>query len=156
MMMDKKNILKSLRINHIFSLFAAVLVIVMFETGLLAKGALASVVSSGAEYVIEVAVIMLTVLLVPLAIKGFSGALNKSLGCSEEEFLTLFAKKAFQRIAVLFVALLINEFVYYGLDYNGAFYCGLLALCSLLYSYPTQMVLQGYIEKNRSVAEEKK
>lgn len=156
MMMDKKNILKSLRINHIFSLFAAVLVIVMFETGLLAKGALASVVSSGVEYVIEVVTIMLTVLLVPLAIKGFSGALNKSLGCSEEVFLALFAKKAFQRIALLFVALLLNEFVYYGLDYNGAFYCGLLALFSLLYSYPTKMVLEGYIEKNKCAAEEKK
>lgn len=150
MIMEKKEILKSLRINHLFSLFAAILVIVMFETGLLAKGALASVVPLGGIYVIEVVAVMLTVLLVPLAIKGFTGTLTKNLGCSEEEFLKLFAKKGFQRIALLFVALLVNEFVYYGLDYTGSFYCGLLALGSLIYSYPTKMVLEEYLEKNRT------
>lgn len=150
MIMEKKEILKSLRINHLFSLFAATLVIVMFETGLLAKGALASVVQSGGIYVIEVVVVMLTVLLVPLAIKGFTGTLTKNLGCSEEEFLRLFARKGFQRIAILFIALLVNEFVYYGLDYTGSFYCGLLALGSLIYSYPTNMVLEEYLEKNRT------
>ena len=61
MIMEKKEILKSLRINHLFSLFAAILVIVMFETGLLAKGALASVVPSGGIYGIEVVAVMLTV-----------------------------------------------------------------------------------------------
>lgn len=150
MIMDKKEILKSLRINHLFSLFAAILVIVMFETGMLAKGALASVVPSGGIYVIEVVAVMLTVLLVPLAIKGFTNNLTKNLGRSEEEFLKLFARKGFQRIALLFVALLVNEFVYYGLDYTGSFYCGLLALGSLIYSYPTKMVLEEYLEKNRT------
>lgn len=150
MIMEKKEILKSLRINHLFSLFAAILVIVMFETGMLAKGALASVVPSGSIYVIEVVAVMLTVLLVPLAIKGFTNTLTKNLGRSEEEFLKLFAKKGFQRIALLFIALLVNEFVYYGLDYTGSFYCGLLALGSLIYSYPTKMVLEEYLEKNRT------
>lgn len=150
MIMEKKEILKSLRINHLFSLFAAILVIVMFETGLLAKGALASIVPSGAIYVIEVVAVMLTVLLVPLAIKGFTNTLTKNLGRSEEEFLKLFAKKGFQRIALLFIALLVNEFVYYGLDYTGSFYCGLLALGSLIYSYPTKKVLEEYLEKNRT------
>lgn len=150
MIMEKKEILKSLRINHLFSLFAATLVIVMFETGLLAKGVLASVVPSSGIYVIEVVAVMLTVLLVPLAIKGFTGTLTKNLGCSEEEFLRLFARKGFQRIALLFIALLVNEFVYYGLDYTGSFYCGLLALGSLIYSYPTNMVLEEYLEKNRT------
>lgn len=150
MIMEKKEILKSLRINHLFSLFAAILVIVMFETGMLAKGALASVVQSGGIYVIEVVAVMLTVLLVPLAIKGFTNTLTKNLGRSEEEFLRLFARKGFQRIALLFVALLVNEFVYYGLDYMGSFYCGLLALGSLIYSYPTKMVLEEYLEKNRT------
>lgn len=150
MIMEKKEILKSLRINHLFSLFAAILVIVMFETGPLAKGALASIVPSGGIYVIEVVAVMLTVLLVPLAIKGFTNTLTKNLGRSEEEFLKLFARKGFQRIALLFIALLVNEFVYYGLDYTGSFYCGLLALGSLIYSYPTKMVLEEYLEKNRT------
>ena len=150
MKMNSKEILKSLRVNHLFSLFAALIVIVAFEAGLLVKGALATVLPSGGVYAMQVGAVMLTVLLVPLAIKGFSNSLNKALGSSEEDFLKLFAKKGLQRILLLFIALLVNEFVYYGIGYEGALYCGLLALCSLLYGFPTKMVLEGYLEKNRN------
>lgn len=149
--MSKKEILKSLRINHIFSLFAVALVIVAFETGLLVKGALAALMPVNGMYVLEVVVIMSTVLLVPYAIKGFSGALNKALGCSEEDFLKLFARKSLQRIFILFITLLINTFVYYGVCYDGSLYCGLLSLCALLYSFPAKQVLEGYLERNVNV-----
>lgn len=149
--MSKKEILKSLRINHIFSLFAVALVIVAFETGLLVKGALAALMPVNGMYVLEVVVIMSTVLLVPYAIKGFSGALNKALGCSEEDFLKIFARKSLQRIFILFITLLMNTFVYYGVCYDGSLYCGLLSLCALLYSFPAKQVLEGYLEKNVNV-----
>ncbi|MBR4066023.1 MAG: hypothetical protein IKJ97_04655 [Bacteroidaceae bacterium] len=149
--MSKKEILKSLRINHIFSLFAVALVIVAFETGLLVKGALAALMPVNGMYVLEVVVIMSTVLLVPYAIKGFSGALNKALGCSEEDFLKIFARKSLQRIFILFITLLLNTFVYYGVCYDGSLYCGLLSLCALLYSFPAKQVLEGYLEKNVNV-----
>ena len=149
--MSKKEILKSLRINHAFSLFAVALVIVAFETGLLVKGALAALMPVNGMYVLEVVVIMSTVLLVPYAIKGFSGALNKAIGCSEEDFLKLFARKSLQRIFILFITLLLNTFVYYGVCYDGSLYCGLLSLCALLYSFPAKQVLEGYLEKNVNV-----
>lgn len=149
--MSKKEILKSLRINHAFSLFAVALVIVAFETGLLVKGALAELMPVNGMYVLEVVVIMSTVLLVPYAIKGFSGALNKALGCSEEDFLKLFARKSLQRIFILFITLLLNTFVYYGVCYDGSLYCGLLSLCALLYSFPAKQVLEGYLERNVNV-----
>lgn len=149
--MSKKEILKSLRINHAFSLFAVALVIVAFETGLLVKGALAALMPVNGMYVLEVVVIMSTVLLVPYAIKGFSGALNKALGCSEEDFLKIFARKSLQRIFILFITLLLNTFVYYGVCYDGSLYCGLLSLCALLYSFPAKQVLEGYLEKNVNV-----
>ena len=148
MKMNRKEILKSLRINFVFSLLAALLVIAAFETGVLAKSALVAVVPTSGVYVIEVVTIMLTVLFVPLAIKGFSNSLGKAAGLAEEEFLKLFAKKSMQRIFLLFIALLLNLFVYYGLDYDGSFYCGLLALCSLVYSFPTRNVLEEYLETN--------
>lgn len=151
MKMSKKEILKSLRINHAFSLFAVALVIVAFETGLLVKGALAALMPVNGMYVLEVVVIMSTVLLVPYAIKGFSGALNKAIGCSEEDFLKLFARKSLQRIFILFITLLMNTFVYYGVCYDGSLYCGLLSLCALLYSFPAKQVLEGYLEKNVNV-----
>ena len=148
MTMEKKDIIKSLRINHFFSLFAAVIAICSFEAGLLSKGALAQAVSATAVYVIQVAVVMLTVLLVPFAIKSFTNCLNKKVGQSEEDYLKLFVK----RIFILFIVLLLNVFVYYGVEYEGSLYCGILALGALIYSYPTKQVLEQYIAKNSEAA----
>ena len=150
--MENKDIIKSLRINHFFSLFAAVIAICSFEVGLLSKGALALAVSATAVYVIQVAVVMLTVLLVPFAIKSFTNSLNKKVGQGEEDYLKLFVKKSVQRIFILFIVLLLNVFVYYGVEYEGSLYCGILALGSLIYSFPTKHVLEQYLAKNSEAA----
>ena len=156
MTMDRREILRSLRINHIFSLLAAMLVVVAFETGVLAKGALAAVVPANGVYAIEVVAVMLTVLLVPLAIKGFSASMGKASGLGEEEFLKLFTKKSMQRIFLTFIALLVNAFVYYGIDYDGSLYCGLLSLCALVYAFPTKKVLEEYMQNNNAAGNVKK
>lgn len=154
--MDDKEILKSLRINYIFSVLAALMVIVVFETGVVAKDALDSLLSSSWTYILQVTAVMVTVLFIPLAIKGFTSSLRKALGCSDDEFRKLFAKKSIQRIFLIFIALLLNIFIYYGIGYNGSLYCGLFAFGALLYSYPTRMVLNDYLEQNSQAAKEKK
>ena len=154
--MDNKEILQSLRINYIFSILAAVMVIVVFETGVVAKDALGNLLSSTWTYILQVTAVMVTVLFIPLAIKGFTNRLNKAVGCSDEEFKTLFAKKSIQRIFLIFIALLLNIFIYYGIGYNGSLYCGLFAFGALLYSYPTNMVLNDYLEQNSQARNNKK
>ena len=154
--MDNKEILKSLRTNYIFSILAAVMVIVVFETGVVAKDALGNLLSSTWTYILQVTAVMVTVLFIPLAIKGFTNSLNKALGCSDEEFKKLFAKKSIQRIFLIFIALLLNIFIYYGIGYNGSLYCGLFAFGALLYSYPTNMVLNDYLEQNSQARNNKK
>ncbi len=154
--MDDKEILKSLRINYIFSVLAALMVIVVFETGVVAKDALDSLLSSSWTYILQVTAVMVTVLFIPLAIKGFTSSLSKALGCSDDEFRKLFAKKSIQRIFLIFIALLLNIFIYYGIGYNGSLYCSLFAFGALLYSYPTRMVLNDYLEQNSQAAKEKK
>lgn len=154
--MNNNEILKSLRINHIFSIIAALMVITVFETGVVAKDTLGNMLSETWTYVLQVSAVMITVLFIPLAIKGFTTSLNKALGCSDEDFIKLFIKKSVQRIFLPFIVLLLNIFVYYGIGYNGSLYCGLFALGTLFYSYPTKMVLNEYIEKNRQAREGKK
>ena len=156
MTMEKKDIIKGLVVNHIFSLIAVAITVATFEIGVIAKGALVNVVSSTTVYIIQVAVVMLTVLFVPVAIKGFTNALTKKVGCSEEDYLKLFVKKSMQRISILFFVLLLNVFVYYGIGYEGSLYCGILALGSLIYSFPTRNVLEQYLEKNSSAVNTKK
>lgn len=154
--MNNNEILKLLRINYIFSILAALMVIVVFETGVVAKDTLGDLLSSTWTYILQVTAVMVTVLFIPLAIKGFTNNLNKALGCSDEEFRKLFAKKSIQRIFLIFIALLLNIFIYYGIGYNGSLYCGLFAFGALLYSYPTRMVLNDYLEQNSQAAKEKK
>ena len=145
--MEKNTIIKSLRINHIVALVVALALLSAFEFGLFEKGALVGVVSSTAMYVMQVAVVMLTVILIPLAIKGFTAALEKAKGMSEDAFLVVFCKKSMQRTLLLFFVMVLSEFAYYGLAYDGAMYCGLLGLGFMVYSFPTRQTLATYLNE---------
>ena len=145
-MMQKERILKSLRINYFISLAATLFIIAAFESGYLYKGTLANVLTPDAVYAVEVVTVMLTIMFIPLAIKGYTRSLKKAHGMSEREFLKLYTKKSLQRIFILFVAVAVSEFVYYGLNYEGAMYCAVLGYGALLYSYPTKQVLEDYIQ----------
>lgn len=134
-----------MRINYIVAFIAALAVLLSFELGFVEKGALAKVISSTAMYVLQVVVIMLTVILIPLAMKSFTKSLEKAKKMSEDAFLVVFSKKSLQRIFLLFVVVVVNEFAYYGLDYEGALYCGLLGFGSMIYSFPTRMVLEQFL-----------
>lgn len=143
--MDKSVILKSLRINYFVALVAALMVPISFELGFIEKGVLVNILSSTGMYVAQVVVIMLTVVLVPLAIKGFTRSLEKARNLPEGDVLKVFSKKSIQRISLLFIVMVVNGFAYYGLDYSEALYCGLFGLGSMIYSFPTKMVLEQYL-----------
>ena len=144
-MMEKNAIIKSLRINYFVSLVAVLVVLLAFELGVVQKGVLNEVISSTAVYLIQVSAVMLTVVLIPLAIKGFTASLEKSKGLPEADFLKLFCKRSLQRIFLLFIVIVLNEFVYYALGYEGALYCGVLGFGAMIYSFPTKMVLEQYL-----------
>ncbi|MBQ5644779.1 MAG: hypothetical protein IIV04_03665 [Bacteroidaceae bacterium] len=148
--MNKENVLKSLRFNFITSIFSAVIAIAAFETGYLTKGVLAMNLGEQDIYYIEVSAIMLTIAIVPFAIKGFSRAMNKVAGQDNITVLKLYGKKSIQRMFLLFIALVVNIFVYYGIKYDGAIYCGIVCLGALIYSYPTEKVLNDYLEGNQT------
>ena len=148
--MNRENVIKSLRFNFATSVFAAIIAIAAFETGYLTKGALA--MSLGVEdiYYIEVSAIMLTMAIIPLAIKGFSRAMKKGANMNNYALLKLYSKKSLQRMFLLFIALVINIFIYYGVEYKGAMYCAILSFGALLYSYPTGKVLDEYTNNNET------
>ena len=148
--MNRENVIKSLRFNFATSVFAAIIAIAAFETGYLTKGALA--MSLGVEdiYYIEVSAIMLTMAIIPLAIKGFSRAMKKGANMDNYALLKLYSKKSLQRMFLLFIALVINIFIYYGVEYKGAMYCAILSFGALLYSYPTGKVLDEYTNNNET------
>ena len=144
--MNKENVLKSLRFNFITSIFSAIIAIAAFETGYLTKGVLALNLSEQDIYYVEVSTIMITIAIVPFALKGFSRAMKKVAGLDNIAVLKVYGKKSIQRMFMLFIALVINIFVYYGVKYDGAMYCAIVSLGALIYSYPTEKVLNEYLD----------
>ncbi|MBR5477153.1 MAG: hypothetical protein IKV19_01765 [Bacteroidaceae bacterium] len=148
--MNRENVLKSLKFNFATSIFATIIAIAAFETGYLTKGALAMNLTADDMYYIEVSTIMLTIAIIPFALKGFSRAMKKGSSLENSAFLKLYGKWSLIRIFMLFVALVINIFAYYGLEYNGAMYCAIISFGALIYSYPTGKVLDEYQNSNET------
>lgn len=148
--MNKENVLKSLRFNFITSIFSAIIAIAAFETGYLKKGVLALNLIEQDIYYVEVLSIMTTIIIIPLALKLFSRAMNKTAGLDNIAILKIYGKKSIQRMFLLFIALIINIFVYYGIKYDGALYCAIVSLGALIYSYPTEKVLNECLDSNNT------
>ena len=149
--MTRENVLKSLKINFATAIFAALMAIAAFETGYITKGALAMLLTESDIYYIEVAGIMLTIAIIPAALKLFSRAMSKAVKNEVEKglFIKLFYKRSLTRIMLLFIPLVANIFIYYGVKYDGAMYCAILSLGALIYSYPTGKVLDDYTNGNK-------
>ena len=148
--MNRDNVLKGLKFNFATSIFAALIAVAAFETGYLTKGALTPFIDEESLYYIEVSAIMLTMAIIPFALKGFSRAMAKGTNLDNMAYLKLYNKKSLQRMFLLFIALVTNIFVYYGTEYDGAMYCAILSFGALLYSYPTGKVLDEYRNKKEN------
>ncbi len=148
--MNRENVLKGLKFNFATSIFAALIAVAAFETGYLTKGALTPFIDEESLYYIEVSAIMLTIAIIPFALKGFSRAMAKGTNLDNMAHLKLYNKKSLQRMFLLFIALVVNIFVYYGTEYDGAMYCAILSFGALLYSYPTGKVLDEYRNKKEN------
>ncbi len=148
--MNRDNVLKGLKFNFATSIFAAIIAIAAFETGYLTKGALTPFLDEESLYYIEVCAIMLTIAIIPFALKSFSRAMSKGAELDKTEYLKLYNKKSMQRMFLLFIALVVNIFVYYGIEYDGAMYCAILSFGALIYSYPTGKVLDVYMNANEA------
>ena len=109
--MNRENVIKPLRFNFITSVFAAIIAVAAFETGYLTKGALAMNLTEEDLYYVEVCTIMLTIAIIPFALKGFSRAMKKGKDLDKVALLNLYSRRSLLRIFLLFIALVINIFV---------------------------------------------
>ena len=138
----ENKIIKTLRI-HYFAVLAVVFVMILFLEQCFKEKI--DVVLPESMYIIQVFVIMLTLIFIFLAIKGFTWYLEKAKRLSEETFIAKFVKASMRRTNLLFCVLAANAIVYCMIGYEGALYCGLLGLGAMIYSYPTKRVLEQYL-----------
>ena len=139
--MDRKSVLKSLQINFTTAVFAAIIAVAAFETGYITKGVMGLAFSDNDLYYFEMGTILLTMALVPIALKSFSRTMKRANSANSQEALKLYYKSSLLRIFLLFIPLVANIFIYYGTEYDGALYCGIVSLAALIYSYPSGRVL---------------
>ena len=150
--MQKEEVIKKARIAFMAQAAIATLLIVLFETGHIAGNIPG--ISPTTRYIAEVAGIMLTIILIPLAIKGFSMQMTRAAKEKTSHFIEYYRAKSNARTTILFLVIMMNTALYYIMDNNSALYCGLLGIAAAIYSYPTQAALDSYC--NTQEEEEKK
>lgn len=146
--MQQREAIKKLRATFWVQIATTAAIATLFETGLIAKGLIT--LTPTTRYIAEVAGIMLTIALIPLAIKGFSTQMQKAAKEKTPLFIDFFYKKSSARINILFFVTAANLVLHYGTNNAGALYCALLGAAALIYSYPAKNTLRGYTQENNA------
>ena len=116
--------------------------ITLFETGILPKNCIN--LTPTMQYISEVAGIILTITLIPLAIKGFSAQMRRAAEQELPHFNEYFRSRCNARLSIIFAVTITNILLYYGTANNGALYCALFGIAATIYSYPTKETLSNY------------
>lgn len=149
--MEKREALKKARLTFWMQAAMTIAIIALFETGFIAKDSIS--LTPTLQYTTEVAGVILTIALIPLAIKGFSTLMQRATERRIPHFNEYFYVKSNARLSILFTVTIMNTALYYGTGNNSAFYCALLGIAATIYSYPTQRQLDNYAQENNNEKE---
>ncbi|MBR4433656.1 MAG: hypothetical protein IKS80_04005 [Bacteroidaceae bacterium] len=135
--MTNQQILRRLRLEFVAYVLLAVLLVVLYETHVFAKGALVGDVS--AIYVAECAGILLAVVLTPVALKSFHKALVRMVYMDDDAARRrCYVKWNEIRLAMFVTVVLVNLSVYYMTADNMCGYCALIGAIASLFCWPTK------------------
>jgi hypothetical protein len=136
-----KNKLSRQQIIFIILLLVAAATIALFETGVLPTGGLTAY-DGNMRYIIDVAVFMLTIGLIPLAAKRFDASIEKVKNCDDEVLLTTYRRESEIQLALLFVVMMMNIGAYYGSGNESMIYCALAGFVRYIFCFPSNKALQ--------------
>lgn len=142
--MKPQTLLRHLRIEYFALLAVSLLIVLLYECGVWEKGLLAQ--DPQTEYAAQTLGIILTMGLIPLAIKGFVTILKKRiLPLPAQEALKPYLLWSEVRIALLWVVVIISLPVYYGSSDIGL-YCAIVGALASLYCFPTKTLIKRELE----------
>lgn len=142
--MQKEEAIKKTRTIFWAQAVVSVALVALLQTGFIDSTAITMAPTT--LYAIEVASILLTICLIPLAIKGFSAQVSKAAKKKIPHFIEYYHSKCNARTSILFMVIMMNIALYYILGRNsGPLYCGLLGVAAAIYSYPTKGTLDNYL-----------
>ena len=135
--MSNVQILRRLRIEYIAFVLLAVLLVVLHETHVLPEGLLVG--HTTAVYVCECAGILLTIALIPLALKSFHKALLRMALIEDAAARRRsYVKWNEIRLAQFVVIVLLNTSIYYATLDNMCGYCAIMGVIASLFCWPTK------------------
>ena len=117
----------------------------LFETGILTRGTIAA--DATTRYFLDVAGVLLTIGLIPLALKRFSSATSAAKESDDATFAQTYCRESGIRLALLFAVTTTNIGLYYGTGNNGALYCALAGAALYIYSFPRKRTMQRMREE---------
>ncbi|MBR1790959.1 MAG: hypothetical protein IJ754_04290 [Bacteroidaceae bacterium] len=134
--------LNILRSTYLFALMTAIVLIIIFEVGLLPIGTRAY--DSMSNYTCEMIGVFLTIICIPVALKLMSfGWIKRQLSIQPDKYFTL----SIVRISLLTVPLLYDTIFYYLLGEDATLgYLALMDVIAFLFIWPSQGKMEYELE----------
>lgn len=139
--MTKKEALKKTRTIFWLQAATAIALIILFETNFIRFS-----ISGTYSYITDVAGIMLTLLIIPVAIKGFTAQMNKAVRKKIPHLIEYYYTRSSARCSLIFFVIIANIVLYYSGNTN-ALYCGMFGVAAAIYSYPIEDAIDNYLQK---------
>ncbi len=140
--MEIKNIVRRLQVEYIAIWLLVAGLFLSYETGLFEEGTLAH--DGRLCYVLQTATVLLTLCLIPVALKMFSLALDKRVKpLPRPEALRAYQRWSEVRLAMLAVVVLVGLSVYYSTLSSIGGLCALVGLLATLFCLPGEARVKG-------------
>ncbi len=137
-----KKLIRRLKIEYVIFWLLAIILFSVYESGLLAEGALLTDPLSC--YIAQTVGVLLALCLIPASLKMFSMALFKRIvKLPVEEALVSYCRWCEIRLALLTIVVLINLSVYYLTLSSIGGLCALLGLLASLFCLPSSTRIKG-------------
>ncbi len=138
-------LLKVLRIKIVAVWLIVAVAVVLGEMDVIPNGLIAP--HSGDEFKLNMAVILLTVIGIPVAMRLFTLNMTKGLRrMNNEEALKSYHVWSDVRLGILCLTAVLSIVAYYLVMSISDVFCALVALCATLYCWPSKTKISAYLE----------
>ena len=151
--MTDKQIIRRLNVEYAVFLILSIGLYVLGECGVLPEGGLVG--RSAAVYALQCGTALLTIVLIPLALKSFHVALQR-MGTQPDaaQRRRSYVRWSEIRLALFFVIIVVALTAYYATVSNLGFYCAVMALIASLFCIPSPKGIRAELEMIDALAEE--
>ena len=151
--MTDKQIIRRLNVEYAVFLILSIGLYVLGECGVLPEGGLVG--RSAAVYALQCGTALLTIVLIPLALKSFHVALQR-MGAQPDaaQRRRSYVRWSEIRLALFFVIIVVALTAYYATVSNLGFYCAVMALIASLFCIPSPKGIRAELEMIDVLAEE--